>query len=109
MANINAGPFTTRPEIDGTFGVVASTLSAALRRLEMLGYIANTPVADDRRRRNLTLTDRGAEAMAGTSVLDCERVKKLLATLSPRDRVAAVRGLGLLARAARTFRTKESS
>jgi gamma-glutamyltranspeptidase/glutathione hydrolase len=25
MSNINAGPFTTRPEIDGTFGVVAST------------------------------------------------------------------------------------
>ncbi len=25
MANINGGPFTTRPEIDGTFGVVAST------------------------------------------------------------------------------------
>src|SRR4029450_348129 len=25
MANINAGPSTTRPEIDGTFGVVAST------------------------------------------------------------------------------------
>jgi gamma-glutamyltranspeptidase/glutathione hydrolase len=25
MSNINLGPFTTRPEIDGTFGVVAST------------------------------------------------------------------------------------
>jgi gamma-glutamyltranspeptidase / glutathione hydrolase len=25
MSNINSGPFTTRPEIDGTFGVVAST------------------------------------------------------------------------------------
>ena len=25
MSNINQGPFTTRPEIDGTFGVVAST------------------------------------------------------------------------------------
>src|SRR5688572_32574970 len=24
-ANINSGPFTTRPEIEGTFGVVAST------------------------------------------------------------------------------------
>jgi gamma-glutamyltranspeptidase/glutathione hydrolase len=24
-ANINPNPFTTRPEIDGTFGVVAST------------------------------------------------------------------------------------
>jgi DNA-binding MarR family transcriptional regulator len=85
-------------------GVRASTLSAALRRLEQLGYIASMPVADDRRRRNLTLTDRGAEAMAETSVLDRERVKRLLAALSPRDRVDAVRGLGLLARAARTLR-----
>ncbi|MFZ1104264.1 MAG: gamma-glutamyltransferase family protein [Hyphomicrobiaceae bacterium] len=25
MSNVNPGPFTTRPEIDGTFGVVAST------------------------------------------------------------------------------------
>ena len=25
MSNINPGPFTTRPEIDGTFGVVTST------------------------------------------------------------------------------------
>jgi gamma-glutamyltranspeptidase/glutathione hydrolase len=25
MANLNSGPFTTRPEIDGTFGVVATT------------------------------------------------------------------------------------
>src|ERR1700692_2626436 len=25
MSNINPNPFTTRPEIDGTFGVVAST------------------------------------------------------------------------------------
>ena len=25
MKNINPNPFTTRPEIDGTFGVVAST------------------------------------------------------------------------------------
>ncbi|MGE0699303.1 MAG: gamma-glutamyltransferase family protein [Hyphomicrobiaceae bacterium] len=25
MANVNSGPFTTRPEIDGTFGVVATT------------------------------------------------------------------------------------
>src|SRR5215475_9235582 len=25
MSNINPGPFTTRPEFDGTFGVVAST------------------------------------------------------------------------------------
>lgn len=84
-----------------------STLSAALRRLEALGYIASAPVAGDRRRRDLTLTRRGAEAMAATSVLDRERVKSLLRILSPREREAAVHGLGLLARAARRLQSAE--
>jgi DNA-binding MarR family transcriptional regulator len=88
-------------------GVAASTLSATLRRLETLGYIANTPVAEDRRRRHLTLTDRGAEAMAATSVLDRQRVRKLLAALPARDRQIAVQGLSLLARAARVMRKED--
>jgi DNA-binding MarR family transcriptional regulator len=86
--------------------VTASTLSAALRRLERLGYIANVPVAEDRRRRDLTLTDRGVDAMAATSVLDRDRVKKLLAILPARDRQMAMRGLSLLARAARLLRAE---
>ena len=90
-------------------GVTASTLSAALRRLEHLGYIANAPAPHDKRRRNLTLTERGAEAMAGTSVLDSARVTKLLAVLEPRDRRAAIRGLSLLAQAARALHAKEAS
>ncbi|HKO57432.1 MAG TPA: winged helix DNA-binding protein, partial [Thermoanaerobaculia bacterium] len=56
-------------------GVVASTLSAALLRLARLGYLTSTPRADDRRQRELRLTDRGAEAMASTSVLDAARVE----------------------------------
>src|SRR5262249_31428078 len=85
-------------------GVAASTLSASLRRLESLGYIASIPAARDKRRRDLTLTERGAEAMAETSVLDRDRVKRLLGALPPKERSLAVRGLGLLARAALEIR-----
>ncbi|HKE59969.1 MAG TPA: MarR family transcriptional regulator [Pyrinomonadaceae bacterium] len=82
-------------------GVVPSTLSAAIRRLEKLGYLKSETVATDRRRKRLVLTTLGAEAMASTSVLDGDRVRALLQRLSPAERKAAVKGLALLARAAR--------
>lgn len=85
-------------------GVVASTLSAALIRLANLGYITSTPREDDRRQRELRLTDRGAEAMASTSVLDAARVELVLGKLSAAEREEAVRGLALLARAARAVK-----
>jgi DNA-binding MarR family transcriptional regulator len=82
-------------------GVQASTLSASIARLEALGYVSSTPSPADKRRRDLTLTARGAEAMAATSVLDRERVRALLAGLSAEERAAGIRGLSTLARAAR--------
>ncbi len=90
-------------------GVQPSTLSAAIARLESLGYLASTPASSDKRRRELTLTERGAEAMASTSVLDRDRVRELLQTLEPKERAAAVRGLSLLARASRALRKAEES
>jgi DNA-binding MarR family transcriptional regulator len=90
-------------------GVRASTLSAAIARLQALGYLASTPSVEDKRRRDLTLTHRGAEAMAGTSVLDQGRVRELLDGLSATDRTAAVRGLSILARAARAFQNEEGA
>jgi DNA-binding MarR family transcriptional regulator len=86
-------------------GVAPSTLSASIARLERLGYLTSTARDDDRRQRALRLTARGAEAMASTSVLDRERVEALLEQLAPRERRAAVNGLALLARAARSLRT----
>src|SRR5687767_7440399 len=82
-------------------GVAPSTLSASLLRLSELGYLTNEPGKTDRRKREIRLTDRGAEAIASTSVLDAERVKALLKKLKPDERKAAVRGLVLLAEAAR--------
>ena len=82
-------------------GVAASTLSAAIARLSKLGYLSATPNQTDKRRRELRLTKRGAEAIAVASVLDAGRVRALLMRLSPADRKLAVHGLRLLVKAAR--------
>ena len=85
-------------------GVAASTLSATVARLEKLGYLSNTPAANDKRQRELRLTNRGAEAIAATSDLNEARVRELVEHLTPREREDAVKGLTLLARAARAIR-----
>src|SRR5688572_4210525 len=82
-------------------GVKPSTLSAAIARLAELGYITNTPAETDRRKREIRLTAGGAEAISTTSVLDAKRVRAMLSKLKPDERKAAVRGLALLAQAAR--------
>jgi DNA-binding MarR family transcriptional regulator len=84
----------------------ASTVSEALRRLERLGYIVRRQAAGDRRRIEIFLSARGAEAMKGASVLDPGRVQRLLDELPTSDRSAAVRGLTLLAAAARALNAK---
>lgn len=87
-------------------GVAPSTLSAALARLSELGYLTSKPGETDRRKRELRLTACGAEAIASTSVLNAERVQALLNKLKPDERKAAVRGLALLAQAARRLKEK---
>jgi len=88
-------------------GVAPSTLSAAIARLADFGYLTNEPNGADRRKRELRLTARGAEAIASTSVLNAERVRALLKKLKPAERKAALHGLALLARAARRLNDKE--
>ena len=90
----------------GHLGVAPSTLSAALARLAGLGYLTNTAHAADRRKRELRLTSRGAEAISSASVLNAERVSALLDKLEPAERKAAVHGLSLLAQAARRLQDK---
>ncbi len=90
-------------------GVNASTLSAAIKRLESLGYLTRAARPKDRRMIELRLTATGAEAMAATSVLDPKRVAKVLARLSPAERVRAANGLALLARGAREFQTSRAA
>lgn len=88
-------------------GVASSTLSASIKRLTNLGYLTCDAPATDKRRREIRLTERGAEAMSATSVLDRERVHGMLKKLKPADRKAALNGLALLARAARKLTAEE--
>jgi DNA-binding MarR family transcriptional regulator len=80
-----------------------STVSEAIKRLEKLGYVTRRAVDHDRRRQELFLTARGAQAMKAGSVLDADRVALLLEQLPVAERGPAVRGLGLLAKAARAL------
>jgi DNA-binding MarR family transcriptional regulator len=85
-------------------GVAASTLSASLARLSEMGYLSVTPNEGDRRKREIRLTAKGAEAISSTSVLDAERVRALLNKLKPQERLSALHGLRLLAQAARRLK-----
>jgi DNA-binding MarR family transcriptional regulator len=88
-------------------GVAPSTLSAAITRLSELGYLTSIPNENDRRKREICLTPRGAQAISSASVLNAERVQALLNKLMPDERKTALRGLALLARAARDLTTEE--
>lgn len=88
-------------------GVAPSTLSASIKRLTNLGYLTCEAPANDKRRREIRLTERGAQAMSATSVLDGELVHAMLKKLKPADRKAALNGLALLAGAARTLKAEE--
>jgi DNA-binding MarR family transcriptional regulator len=103
------GDFGLSPRVLAAhLGVAPSTLSASITRLAELGYLTSEPNETDRRKRELRLTTRGAEAIASTSVLNAERVQALLNKLQPHERKTAVRGLALLAQAARRLNNKET-
>jgi len=82
-------------------GVGGPTISAAVKRLVRLGYVEQDRDPDDARGVRLRLAQKGATAMRDSSVLEPERVRRMLAKLAPRDRRVALDGLAILARAAR--------
>ena len=101
LSHLDADRGVSPRELQRHLGVAASSVSASLKRLAGLGYLTNEPSTADRRRREIRLTATGLEALADTSVLDTAKLTLLLSYLSPDDRRTAVRGLELLAGAAR--------
>lgn len=79
-------------------GIGPSTMTEAIDHLEALGLVERRRVG---RRVLLRITPAGIEQMQSTSVLDAERLDALVAHLPRRQREAAVRGIELLASAAR--------
>ncbi len=86
-----------------------STVSETLDRLDELGYVSRTRSAHDRRAVEVRLTVKGDRAMRATSVLDADRLARVLASMPDGERWRAVAGLELLARAAVDVNKKGAS
>ncbi len=103
LAHLDPREAITAGELARHLSVGAPAVSAAVRRLEALGYLKRERRASNLRVVELRLTERGAEAMAAGSVLDARRVARLLAGLKPADARRAVNALATLAHAARAM------
>ena len=103
LAHLDPRQPITAGELARHLSVGAPALSAAVRRLEALGYLKRERRASNRRVVELRVTEAGGKAMAAGSVLDSRRVARLLARLTPAEAKRAVDGLAVLARAARSL------
>jgi DNA-binding MarR family transcriptional regulator len=103
LAHLDATTPMRAADLARHLGVVPSTMSAAIKRLTALGYIARDPDQRDGRAAALRLSRQGARAMQAGSVLETRRVAAMLARLSPVERARAVGGLAALAAAARSL------
>jgi DNA-binding MarR family transcriptional regulator len=81
-------------------GVTPATISLTADRLERKGYVVRLRDTTDRRRVHLRLTSAGVRVRQASSVLDPDRVQALMARLSDEERMAALHGLSIIARAA---------
>jgi len=106
LVHLNETVPVTPTQLAAHLSVRGSTLSAAIHRLEQLGYLQRKKMTQDRRAVSLTLTPHGAKAMAETSVLDAERVAAVLAKLNRNEQKRALEGLALLAKASRQTMNK---
>jgi DNA-binding MarR family transcriptional regulator len=87
-------------ELARHMGVTASTMSLQVEQLVKKGYVVRERDTEDARRLRLRLSANGVRVREANSVLDTERVKKMLERLSVEEREAGLAGLVLLARAA---------
>ena len=87
-------------ELADHLGVTASTMSLNLTRLEKAGYISRERDPADRRVMNVLLTESGERMRSAQTVLDPERVDRMLLEMAPGTRREALRGLVLLSEAA---------
>ena len=107
LAHLNEHRPTTPTDLARHLGVSKSTMSAAIKRLRALEYVAVSTDPQDGRTLLLRLAPKGAAAMRASSVLEPARVRRLLAALSRGERRTALHGLELLADAAQRMMKKE--
>ena len=82
--------------------LASSTLSEAVTKLVLHGYLSKTSRSGrDRREVGIVLTPKGVSAVRATSVLEAARLRAVLQRMPAREVASAVRGLTRLAHACR--------
>lgn len=100
LAHVDPRRPVTARDLSRHLGIGAPTVSAAMQRLERLGYVARAPRTKASPARPLRLTEIGQRALQASSVLDTARLTHLLGHLTAGEREQAVAGLQALARGA---------
>jgi DNA-binding MarR family transcriptional regulator len=99
LAHLSTDGFSSPAALARHLNIAPSTLSEAIHGLVALGYVATKINADDERKTELRLTDKGLAVMRHSSVLDTDKLTALLQRMPLVDRARAVDGLRLLAEA----------
>lgn len=100
LDHLDAVAVTFVSELARHMGVTVSTMSLALDRLEAAGYVKRQRDAADGRRVGVKLTHSGERLRSASSVLDPDLVSRLVGSMRPEERMRAIEGLELLAKAA---------
>ncbi len=100
LAHLDPTRGTTARELCRHLRVGAPAMSASIFHLERSGLVQRSARRGRSAARGITLTAEGCRAVGAASVLDGDRLTTLVARLTPRQRLAAVAGLRLLADAA---------
>jgi DNA-binding MarR family transcriptional regulator len=100
LDHLDAREPVTLLELARHMGVTPSTMSLEVQQLVRKGYVTRERDTKDGRRLMLRLSSGGVRVREANSVLDTERVRKMLARLSREECAAGIAGLALLAKAA---------
>jgi DNA-binding MarR family transcriptional regulator len=90
LAHLDEARAVAQSDLARHMSVAKSTLSEALAGLEEYGFLA-------RENGGIRRTAKGTAAMSGGSVLESERLRMILQTLTAEERQRAVEGLELIA------------
>lgn len=101
LAQLDRPQGITLTELATRMGTALPTMSLLVDRLSRAGLAERARDPEDGRRVLIRLTSAGRRLLADRSLLDPDRVRALLAALSPEERTRSVEGLVALAQAAR--------
>jgi DNA-binding MarR family transcriptional regulator/N-acetylglutamate synthase-like GNAT family acetyltransferase len=93
LFEIGAGNIRTARALGNALGVDKGYLSRVIGRLERSGVIARTPSTDDRRERNLSMTDRGRLVFDRLQADTNAQIEQLVGNLSPAEVSALVENM----------------